>query len=162
MNWDAISSIAEVIAAIGVILSLLYVGRELRQSNLMARSATRQEINAAVNNWSMGIATSPTLSDDFAKVQIDGLVRDDASDAQKMRIGYALFAMINQQLYAYQQWKEGIISENELNEIFGPGSANILTTAYLHSVWPIIRLSFPGEFAEWFSERYQLNDETKE
>jgi hypothetical protein len=161
MNWDAISSIAEIIAAVGVILSLLYVGRELKQSNLMARSATRQEINTAVNNWSMSIATSPTLSEDIAKAQLGGLVRNDASDAQKIRISYTLFAMINQQLYAYEQWKEGIISEKELNEIFGPGTANILTSAYLHSAWPIIRLSFPSEFAEWYTERYGLHEEVE-
>jgi len=58
MNWDAIGSIAEYIGAIGVILSLVYVGRELRQSNKMARSATRQEMTATTSNWAMGIATS--------------------------------------------------------------------------------------------------------
>jgi hypothetical protein len=150
MNWDAISSIAEMIAAIGVILSLLYVGRELKQSNLMARSSTRQEINAAINSWSMNIATSPTLSGDFAEVQLKDLVR------------YALFAFINQHRYAYEQWTEGIISEKELNEIFGPGSANILNTPYLRSAWPIIRVSLPSEFADWYTKRYQLHDEASD
>jgi hypothetical protein len=79
-----------------------------------------------------------------------------------MRIGYALFAFINQHRYAYEQWTEGIISEKELNEIFGPGSANILNTPYLRSAWPIIRVSLPSEFADWYTKRYQLHDEASD
>jgi len=157
MNWDAISSIAEMIGAIGVILSLLYVGRELRQSNSMARSATRQELNTAVNNWSMGIATSQALSDDIAKVLFQDFVRNDAPDDQKVRIAFTLFAVINQQHYAYEQWKEGIISEYELNEIFGPGTP-LLKRPYLRSVWPQMRTSFPTDFRYWYEARFQLGD----
>ncbi len=37
MNWDAIGAGAEVIAAIAVILTLLYLARQLQQSNMLAR-----------------------------------------------------------------------------------------------------------------------------
>ena len=158
MNWDAISSIAEIVGAVGVIFSLLYVGRELKQSNSMARSATRQEINSAINNWSMNIATSETLSEDFAKVHLQEFVRDDASGSERIRIAYALFALINSQLYMYEQWKEGILSEVELNERLGPGSI-LLTRPYLRSVWPVLRASFPSDFSDWYAKRYQLSDD---
>ena len=158
MNWDAISSIAEIVGAIGVILSLLYVGRELRQSNAMARTATRQEINATTNSWAMGIATSPTLSEGFAKVHYQDFVRDDASDVEKIRLAYALFALISNQHYIYEQWKEGILNEIELDERLGPGSV-LLTRPYLRSVWPLLKSSYPSDFADWYEKRYQLGDE---
>lgn len=161
MNWEAITSIAEMIGATGVILSLLYVGRELKQSNMMARSATRQEVNSALNSWCMSVATSTVLSDDIAQAQLNDLIRDEAPDAQKMRIGYALFSVINQHRYVYEQWKEGVINENELNEIFGAGSSGLFSTPYLRSVWPVLKHSFPGEFSEWFSARYQLDKEVQ-
>jgi len=157
MNWDAIGSIAEFIGAIGVILSLVYVGRELRQSNKMARSATRQEINATTNNWAMGIATSSTLSEVLAKVHYQDLTRDEASDVERIRVGYALFALISSQHYMYEQWKEGVLSEKELDERMGPGSA-MLGKSYLHSVWPVLKPSFPNDFAEWYAKRYSLNE----
>ncbi len=37
MNWQAISAIAEAVAAVGVILSLIYVGVQVRQGTIEAR-----------------------------------------------------------------------------------------------------------------------------
>lgn len=42
MNWDAIGAIAELLAAIGVIISLIFVGQQLRKGNAEARAATMQ------------------------------------------------------------------------------------------------------------------------
>ena len=42
MNWDAIAAIAELLAAIGVIVSLIFVGLQVKKSNAEARAATMQ------------------------------------------------------------------------------------------------------------------------
>ncbi len=42
MNWDAISSIAEVVGAIGVIVSLIFVGLQIRKSTVANEAATYQ------------------------------------------------------------------------------------------------------------------------
>ena len=42
MNWDAIGAIAELLAALGVIISLIFVGVQVRKSNAEARAATMQ------------------------------------------------------------------------------------------------------------------------
>lgn len=155
MTWETAASIAEVIGAIGVILSLLYVGRQLKQSNVMARSATRQEINSSLSNWAANVAASPSLAETFAKVHYHGLVRDEASDQDRIQISYAYFGFIAQQHFLYAQWKEGIITDQELDDLLGPGSA-FLEAPYLRSVWPIIRVSFPEDFSEWYENRFHL------
>ena len=45
MNWDAVGAIAELIAAIGVIASLIYVGFQIRQSTLSVTAAAHRAIN---------------------------------------------------------------------------------------------------------------------
>jgi hypothetical protein len=40
MNWDAIGAIAELLGAIGVIASLVYLATQIRQSRLLPRSST--------------------------------------------------------------------------------------------------------------------------
>lgn len=42
MNWDAIGAIADLLAAIGVIISLVFVGLQIRKGNAEARAATMQ------------------------------------------------------------------------------------------------------------------------
>jgi hypothetical protein len=44
MNWDAIGAIGEIIGAIAVVASLVYLATQIRQSTKVARSATRQAI----------------------------------------------------------------------------------------------------------------------
>ena len=43
MNWDAISGIAELVGAAGVIVSLIYVGIQIRQNTLTAQASNFQQ-----------------------------------------------------------------------------------------------------------------------
>jgi hypothetical protein len=40
MNWDAIQAVAELSAAVGVLLSLLYVGLQIRQNTAALHATT--------------------------------------------------------------------------------------------------------------------------
>jgi hypothetical protein len=56
MNWDAISAISELAAAAGVIASLVYLGKQVRQSNKLAQAQTFQERSNAsreLMRWSL-------------------------------------------------------------------------------------------------------------
>ena len=40
MNWDAIGAIAELLGAVGVIASLVYLAGQIRQNSRLVRSST--------------------------------------------------------------------------------------------------------------------------
>ena len=64
MNWDAISTIAEVIAAVGVIASLLFVAYELRRNTGEVRRTNWESTVDRFNTlWSR------TGGDDLADVE---------------------------------------------------------------------------------------------
>ena len=44
MNWDAISTVAEIIAAVGVIVTLLYLARQIRDGNENERVDAIQQV----------------------------------------------------------------------------------------------------------------------
>lgn len=44
MNWDAIGAIGEILGAFGVIVTLIYLARKIRESNQAARQAAMQEV----------------------------------------------------------------------------------------------------------------------
>ena len=155
MNWDVASALAEIVAAVGVIVSLIYVGRQLRQSNLTTRSATRQELNSSINTWAMSIASSPTLAEAMAKVNSQDLVRDEASDIEKIEIAFALFALVNQQYFIYRQWQDGLIKEEEMESLFGP-STPLLAKPYMRSLWQFMKGTWPDDFSTWYERRYDL------
>jgi hypothetical protein len=154
LEWGALG---EIVGGIAIIVSLIYVGMQLKQSNSMARSETRQEISSSMSNWALTLASSPSLAEAMSKVHYHELVRDDASDQEKIQIAYALFALVGQQNFIFQQWKAGLLTDEELDDLYSPGTA-LHSKPYLKSLWPTMRPSFPTDFAEWYEKRFQLCD----
>lgn len=77
MGWEAVGAIGEAIGAAGVVVSLLYLARQLRQNTLSVRSATYQSIvsNAAACNAAL------TQNRDVARVFREGCLDLERLDA---------------------------------------------------------------------------------
>ena len=67
MNWDAIGAIGEVVGAVGVILSLAFVGRQIRHSSHQMGEHSRALRIAAIDQVAAG----------FSRFR-DPLIRDPA------------------------------------------------------------------------------------
>ncbi len=65
MNWDAIGAVSEVAAAIGVVVSLVYLAVQIRENTRSSRSATRQSIVESVIATNMIWAQSESFSQVF-------------------------------------------------------------------------------------------------
>ncbi len=152
LEWGALG---ELIGGIAIIVSLIYVGRQLKQSNSMARSGVRQEISSELNFWATSIACSPSLGEALTKVHLEGLVAKNATGLESVQLAYILSAFVSQQHFAYEQWKEGNLTDREMEDLFGPPS-ELLSMPYLKSIWGPVRKGFPKDFVEWYEERYDL------
>ncbi|TNE36774.1 MAG: hypothetical protein EP347_10130 [Alphaproteobacteria bacterium] len=51
MNWQAIIAVSEVIGVLAVIVSLIYLATQIRQSNLAAQAAATDQITSRFINW---------------------------------------------------------------------------------------------------------------
>ena len=67
MNWDAIGAIGEIVGALAVVTSLIYLAVQIRQSNNLARANAHE--NATVH-WRE--VSSPLLQREFAELYIQG------------------------------------------------------------------------------------------
>lgn len=67
MNWEALAAIAELIAAVAVVVTLVYLGREVRHNSRSVEMAALRDTTAQWNHWSNMIATSPDLADVVSK-----------------------------------------------------------------------------------------------
>jgi hypothetical protein len=66
MNWQVIATIAEVAAAIGVIVSLVYLARQIRQSTLDSEASANQEAGRDHANH-LSVVMSDENTDAFIK-----------------------------------------------------------------------------------------------
>ena len=67
MNWTALGAIGELLGAIGVIASLLYLARQMRNSAADGRRAAAQAVLSKVNVMLTSISTHPQLADVFSR-----------------------------------------------------------------------------------------------
>ena len=65
MNWDALGAIAEVIGAIAIVISLIYVGVQVNDSTRAVRSATANEMSTALSSWYSELGNSRQGSEVF-------------------------------------------------------------------------------------------------
>jgi hypothetical protein len=88
MNWEAIAAIAELLGALGVITSLVYLAGQVRSSGNQSRQASIQSIVNQMNNvwrqmaternyaeiWVRGSKDLSSLSDETERVQFSALM----------------------------------------------------------------------------------------
>ena len=63
MNWDAIAAGAEILAAVAVVVSVLYLAQQIRQSTVASTAAVNQGISDSFRGVNELIAGSPDLAD---------------------------------------------------------------------------------------------------
>lgn len=107
MNWEAIQALAEWVAALAVLGSLIYVGSQIRQNTQAVRSATAQAVHDNYAAWYQGYANDPALM----KIAVDGLRDYRALDEVARAQFIALFMQfLSYSQNAYFQWREGALS----------------------------------------------------
>jgi hypothetical protein len=61
MNWDAIGAVGEVLGAIAVIATLLYLGTQISQTNRIAKSSVARELQQKYSDLYTLIATNSEI-----------------------------------------------------------------------------------------------------
>jgi len=83
MNWDAISAISEVLGAVAVVASLVYVGRQVSQNTAMMRVAASSETLERDH----GLVLPLIESEELAEIWLKGDHRlDELSEANRQRL----------------------------------------------------------------------------
>ena len=62
MNWEAIGAIGEILGAIAVLVTLVYLAAQIRQNSEFVKAATYHSTMRARNEFNFAIATTPELS----------------------------------------------------------------------------------------------------
>jgi len=68
MNWEAMSAIGEMVGALGVIFSVLYLALQVRQNSKVTRSATRQAISNSQVDMGFRFAESHEMTAAFGRM----------------------------------------------------------------------------------------------
>lgn len=116
MNWEAVGAVAELLAAIGVVFSLVYLALQIRQNSaLLTQTAETTRINAAVmsGNYGAEFLTEIALDADASRIWRIGRSAPDKLDAQeRARFQLLMMAQVIQMDVNYALLRSGSLDED--------------------------------------------------
>jgi hypothetical protein len=138
-------NLAEFFAVVGVVLSLLFVGMELRQSTSASRSAAYQELGIATADIWLFLASNRELNDMFfaaASGDIDSFANLPESDKRLV----TSFLIGNLRLYetVYLQVEQGLLEPEALQFL---GYEGFSKSNLLKASWPEVKRFVDPSFA---------------
>ena len=132
-NW---ARLAEIIAALGVIVSLLYLAVQVRQSHLVARTQARQAWMQLVQSEIHNLVQHPSIQAAF--------VSESPSREDKIRLMQWLLAALRSREFEWFQYQDGVMDEAHFRAYSGIVPV-LLGTERTRKCWEMYRhLYDPG------------------
>jgi hypothetical protein len=140
--------VREIAAALGVVLSLIFVGVQIHQNTLAVRSATLQALSDAHRDVVMSSVLASEHSALIARV-LAGETSADFSSAENTRLMGWYVVLIGHLQNTYLQREAGVVDE-EVFESFGWNSPVLRSTHFDEYAERAISAAASPEFAAFF------------
>ena len=145
MNWDAISAVGEIIGAVAVVISLVYLAVQIRQNSKIVAANTFQSISATASDLAMRLAESPELSE----LMLAGF-GDPKTLTPKQSMQMQLFLRASFRNYEnyYYQHRLGYLNE----DLWSGYEYQILdqeSRAFMGEWWKVHQVAFGKGFVEY-------------
>ena len=148
MNWDALGAIGEIVGAIAVVASLIYVAVQIRQNTRQSRLASFESAVRGTSNWHHNLAGNPEMLRALFQGQRDyeGLSPEDRLRFQSLMITWIMEYQNFKMSFDEGTHERGAFSDRSLGEL----EKNILSL-----------LRTPGGQQWWAGETY-VNKDTRD
>ena len=108
MNWEAVGAIGEIIGAIAVVVTLIYLAGQLRQNTMALRSASYEHWNLVTNSWADFMAQ---YADQISEIRNKSSY--DELSASQQTVLNALFVRTTEQAQtAFLQYRAGTLDDD--------------------------------------------------
>ncbi len=152
ITWEAVSAISTAIGTVTIVLSLLYVGHELKQNTAAARSEVFRNFRAEVADWQMAVALDQNLASLIDRTFHRGERRADLSYVEAVQMGTACLSLLNLYEACFLAGQEKILQEKDVQSIVS--SSRLWNIPFVHDSWALWRTELGEEFVEYFESMY--------
>jgi hypothetical protein len=153
MTWDTASAIAQVASAVAVVASLIYLARQLRMSNRLARAEAYRAPNSDLNSLNATFTVDAAFRAAFRKA-LHGATRDNLEPDEKTVLDGYLISVTNIYEQLAREGREGILDPGTL----AFQARGLLQLPYYRTSWAFYRQNLSPLFVEEFEKLHALND----
>ena len=109
MNWEAIGTVAELVGAIAVVISLIYLASQLRSSSRAFKTSLRDTALKSLMEWNYNMLADPDLGWIFQKGIKDF---DSLEERDRARLIHVLFSFFKVFENIYLHYLEGSVDKD--------------------------------------------------
>jgi hypothetical protein len=109
MNWEAIGAASELVGAVAVVVSLLYLAIQIKGNTESARTSTYQSVVSEFGTLNRAMASTPDLSMLYAQAMEDF---ESLSPEDKARCSQLFFVSFHNFENMYYQYKKGYLEDD--------------------------------------------------
>ena len=146
MSWDALGATAELLAALGVLFSLVYLGVQIRPNTKWLRQQAFQMSTNEIRRWTSRIADSHEAAELWLKGQRSYA---DLDQVAQMRFSMIVF----EQLSIYSTYQ--LHDSDEMLGLIDSAVSNIgswIRAGWFERWWSGWRVQFPPEFQAYIDD----------
>lgn len=146
MNWDAVGATAELLAAFGVLFSLIDLGLQIRQNTRWLRQQAFQLSTNEIRRWTSRIADSESSAKLWLKGQRN---YEDLDEVESIRFSMIVF----EQLSIYSTYL--LHDEDEMLGLLESAEINIgswIRSGWFLKWWSGWRVQFPPELQTYVND----------
>ena len=147
-------AIGEVVAIFSVVISLIFVGLQLRQSAMASRAAAYQELGIAMSEGLRARAADRELNDLMARAgSSDPAVWATLTDSDINLVRVYTLSVLRIYQSAYLEVQQGLLRPEALEDL---GLSGFRQSDLLRNLWPLLRGSVSVEFADYLASELDL------
>ncbi len=148
MNWVAVGTIAEIVGAIGVIASLLYLAVQIRQSTKVARAETTKDLYLASRDAILQIASNDAL----AKIWTNIRNFESEEIARQYAFYQSFFRLYELQYHLAEQ----DLLDSDIAESYTLIIRMFARTDFFSTYWSKARGEFNVKFANYVDQQIEI------
>ena len=148
MNWDAIGAIGELVGGLVVLITIVYLAIQVRQSAEATRSSTEMQISQMIMEW----ANTRAQDERYQRIWDELAQGQEVSNDDKIYFLWSLSAVCAVADGVLDQYKAGLISERSWMSVERI-IIGLLTFEFLEHWWQQRDGGFSSELYEFIDTR---------
>jgi hypothetical protein len=142
--------LGEAVAALGVILSLLFVGVQIRQTATVAGAQAAQDLAAMSQDFLLAVGGDPET---YRVFQLTWFTAEPVTPLEENRAVYLMIAFVRRAEAAFAQVQRGLLDENALDAYGTPQIIGLFVNPRFVNFWSRSRQTFNPAFVAFVESR---------
>ena len=152
MNWEAIGAVGEVLGAVAVVITLVYLAKQLRENT---KSIRLQSVESTYKDWNEILKDMQNI-DGAGLAYKKALKGEPLSELEEHQLTYLFRRIFNVQ--AKMQYLESIgVSDPFNSESLEIALPHLLKIEFFHQWWPVQRNRYAVRFQQYLDEFIERN-----